>query len=244
MKRFALILLSSLCARAQLVDPVSVLNVAGNVRIRHIGTATTTGSSITFLSVTANAGETIVAGAVWDSNVFLAPADCLWGTITMKMDATNQVGTTAGNVSCAVMSLYVTNTDTLNLQIAFTATVGSASGFASIVDTRGFSPSADRFQTNSGTGTAPTSNATALTTQANEFVIGCIGIEGPSTDAPGTWDNLRKGQRTGTNGGGAAANTTIEQGFLELSTTTTAIAKKTGITSRDWAAAVVTYKMK
>ncbi len=232
----------------QLLGPNSVFTVSGaivNVRSANVSGS---GASISVPIGLYTRSNLIVSCVAYDSNVTITSAvlEQLGGaaSLPMTIDVNNRIGTTSGNVSCAIASAIMTN-DLQNAAAAvtwtFSGAIGAAAGTArEIIGAWSF----DKFSTNSGTGTAPTSNATPLTTSANEIAIGCIAIEGPNTDAPGTWDNLRKGERAGTNSGGAAANCTIEEGFLELATTGTSVAKKTGITSRDWAAAVATYKIR
>ena len=101
----------------------------------------------------------------------------------------------------------------------------------------------DKSSTGTGSGTTPSSGATATTSQADEILIGAVGTEGPDGDAAGTWSNsFNNGQRLGTTGASAAGNVTISEGYLVVSSAAAYTAAKTGSTSRDWAAAIATYK--
>ena len=74
-------------------------------------------------------------------------------------------------------------------------------------------------------------------------MIGAIGTEGPDGDTIGTWDSsFTAGPRLGTTGGTADTNITADLGYRIVSTTGAYTASKSGITSRDWAAMIATFK--
>lgn len=102
----------------------------------------------------------------------------------------------------------------------------------------------DKTKTAVNTSATPSSTDTVATTQAAELLIGGIGTEGPDGDLPGTWngDTTENNQRLGTTGAGAASNITVAAATKIVAATGTYSADKTGITSRDWAAAIATYK--
>lgn len=243
-----LMLITSTC-RAQLVGPAAPFEVSGGiVSLWSMSSAGSVGGVIFDLNIPQmTRSNLLIVGVAFDSNSSFVSAEVITdsgsgSSYQLNVNVNNRIGTTAANVSCAIASGVVrSNGNTSTVRFTFSGTLAAMAVSArEIVGVADF----DKFSTNSGTGTAPTSNATTLRTTANEFSIGVIAIEGPTTDAPGTWDNLRKGERAGTNSGGAAANCIIEEGFLELVTAGTSVAKKTGITSRDWAAAVATYKIR
>ena len=92
-------------------------------------------------------------------------------------------------------------------------------------------------------GTTPTVGPTGTTAQAAELLIGVIGTEGPVEDADGTWGNsFTAGPRAGTTGGTANTNWTVSMGYRIVSATGAYTAQKSGITSRNWAAAIATFK--
>lgn len=101
----------------------------------------------------------------------------------------------------------------------------------------------DEYADDNGGGTNPNSSATGTTDQADELLIGIVGTEGPSGDTAGTWQNsFIDGPRTGTTGGTADTNLTVSFGYRIVSATGSYTAAKTGATSRDWAAAIVTLR--
>ena len=93
------------------------------------------------------------------------------------------------------------------------------------------------------TSTSPSSGATATTTQASEFLYGCVDTNSDVVDTAGTWSNsFTAGQRNGTTGGVATTNETVSDGYQIVDATGTYTAAKTGITSAAWDAAIATYK--
>jgi hypothetical protein len=101
----------------------------------------------------------------------------------------------------------------------------------------------DQTKTATGSGTTPSSGATATTTQAEELLIGAVGTEGPVGDPVGTWSNsFIAGPRAGTALSTADANVTASMGYRVVTVAGAYTAAKTGITSRDWAAAIATFK--
>ena len=104
--------------------------------------------------------------------------------------------------------------------------------------------SLDRTSTGTGSSATPSSGATATTSQADELLIGAIGTEGPDGDAAGTWGNsFTAGPRLGTTGGTQTTPTSrVSLGYRIVSATGAYTAAKSGITSRDWAAMIATFK--
>lgn len=101
----------------------------------------------------------------------------------------------------------------------------------------------DQYVGAGGSGTSPSSGNTATTTQAKELLLGFVGTEGPGSDVAGSWSgSFSDGQYVGTTGGTASQNSTISEGFRVVSSTGAYAAAKTGITSRAWAATIITMK--
>ena len=91
--------------------------------------------------------------------------------------------------------------------------------------------------------TTPNVGPTGTTSQADELLIGAIGTNGPVEDAAGTWQNsFVDGDRAGTTGGDAESNWTISMGYRIVSATGEYTAEKAGITSRNWAAVIATFR--
>jgi hypothetical protein len=97
-----------------------------------------------------------------------------------------------------------------------------------------------------GSSTSPSSGATAALAQADELVIGSVATLGPSGDTAGTWTTGTSNvsgneQRLGTTGSTSTTNATASSAAEIVSATTAQTAAKTSITSRAWAASIVTY---
>ena len=102
----------------------------------------------------------------------------------------------------------------------------------------------DQSSTSTGSSLTANSGASGTTTVADELLIGGIGWEGPDGDNVGTASNsFTLGERLGTTGGGAAGNITAQEIYRIVSATGayTAEVVRTA-NSRDWAAAIATYK--
>ena len=213
--------------------------------VRPIGTTQNkSGGSSASINAIVRPGETIIMTIAHDSNAVLTQA--VWnGSEIFTLDVTNRVGTTAGNVSCAIISLIPTQVPDVSatMTASFNASVGAISATAYAVKGQLV---LDKFSTNSGTGTSPTSNASALGTTANQCLIAVVALEGPNTDAVGVWSSaIINGQKDGTSGGGDASNCSITDGYLLISSPGRSnLGSKTGMANRDWAAGVALYKFR
>jgi len=92
-------------------------------------------------------------------------------------------------------------------------------------------------------GTNPHVGPTGTTMQAHELVFAVIGTNGPVEDAAGTWDyGFGAGERLGTTGGTPESNWTVSVGWQWVSFTGEYSAAKTGVTDRQWASVIATFK--
>lgn len=96
----------------------------------------------------------------------------------------------------------------------------------------------DRVHTGIGAGTTADSGLTGVTHDANELLIGAIGVQGPSSDAfaPGSGYSL-----VGRAGADAGPSVTINPEFRTVSATGQYNADGVLGASRNWAAAIATY---
>jgi alpha-tubulin suppressor-like RCC1 family protein len=102
----------------------------------------------------------------------------------------------------------------------------------------------DRSASATGSGTAPSSGTTSTTSQADDFLFGCIGTNGPIGDTAGTWSgSFTNDQRDGSTGGSATTNMTANSGYRQVAATGTYSAAKTGAQNRDWQAAIAAFKV-
>lgn len=125
------------------------------------------------------------------------------------------------------------------ITVHFEATAPAAEAISALAAS-GLRPSStlDQIQSSTGTSTAADSGLTAMTTQANELLIGAIGVQGPSTDTftPGSGYTL-----VGRVGVDASPNVTINPEFRNVSAAGQYNASGTLGTSRAWSAAIATY---
>ncbi len=148
----------------------------------------------------------------------------------------------SGKIQSLVFSLPVPSAGTY-YAIFTMSSAGNAAGALLELGNVATSSQLDQTAVATGSSTSPSSGATSATTQAYEIAIGAIGTEGPGTDTQGSWSNGFQGiAYTGTTGGAAASNVTLSVGYKVLTATGAQTAAKTGITSRQWGAAVATYK--
>jgi hypothetical protein len=189
------------------------------------------------------AGDDIIIVYATDPNQNIPP-------ITVTDAAGNTYSQAAYAVNTGNLRTYIfaaSNVNALSAGSAITITASaSVTARAAVVSVfRGLADSGALDQTGTGTGSSatPSSGTTSATTQADELLIGAVGTEGPNGDAAGTWGNsFMAGPRLGTSGDAADSNITASLGWRIVSTTGAYAAQKSGITSRDWAAAIATFR--
>ncbi len=220
--------------------------------IANIGSNTTktSGTSLTVTTTQAvAAGDTIVVGYATD------PAQDLVVTVTDSAGNTYEQVALAvnwGNGRSYIFAAYDVDplpsggTITITGDQSVTAKAAVVSVFRglaqiNVLDQSLGNPRIEDETTQSGT--TPNVGPTGMTTQADELLIGVIGTEGPVGDTAGTWSNsFSAGPRAGTTGGDANTNWTVSLGYRIVSSTGAYTAQKSGVTSRNWAATIATFK--
>jgi hypothetical protein len=212
----------------------------------NLGTANSKTASATLvvtLTAAATVGQTIIINLTSDTatGMTMSATDSK-GNVYGNMDGRIDNGT---NVNSAVISGLVTTA----LAAGDTITITWAGGTptvraASVSSFNGVSSSStgllDGPQSGVGSSTAPTT-AALTTTQANELLIGAIGSEGSIADiftAGAGWTALT---RSGTTGGAATSNDTVDPEYRIVAAVGTYNATAT-ITSRRWADVIIGYK--
>ena len=206
----------------------------------------------TSLAVTTNAAvaagdDILVAFAADEEGAVGSVVDTVGNTYVQAATVTNDPTGTAAGVRTQLYAAYnvtaVPSGSTITINHAsVTARSAVASAF------RGLDSSAvlDKTSTGTGASTSPSSGATSTTTQADELLIGAVGAEGPNVDAPGVWANsFTDGPRLGTSYGAAsgdATDITVGLGWRIVGATGGYTAARSIGTSRDWAAAIATFK--
>jgi hypothetical protein len=222
--------------------PLLLVLAAGSAHavafVKTIGTgiATSAGTSISITVPAAGvaSGNSIIVAASIDSGAGAVSCSDTQGN-SYSVDLDSDIGS-SHIVICAahnVTALASGNTITLNHPSVATRAL-------SVLEFSGISAGTplDKTASASGTGTAPSSGATATTAHEKELIIGVIGTNGPSTDSftAGTFYSAsgRRGTTTG------PPNQTVVQLFRVVNVTGTYAATAT-ITSANWTAAVATY---
>jgi hypothetical protein len=217
--------------------------------IGDIGSTTIKNGSIADLVVTTTAavqsGDDIIIAYASDpsQDLNIAISDGAGNTYQQAAMAIN-----VGNLRTYIFAAYNVNALSSGSTITITQTVYSSTAVAAraaVVSVfRGLAPSGALEQScvSSGSSTSPSSGA-ATTIQADQLLIGAVGTEGPGTDNAGTWSNsFTEGPRAGTTATTTDAEITVSMGYRIVSSAGSYTAAKTGITSRDWAAAIATFK--
>jgi hypothetical protein len=217
--------------------------------VADIGTNTIKNSSIADLVVTTTAdvvaGDDIIIAYATDpsQDLNISVSDSVGNKYQQAAMAIN-----VGNLRTFTFAAYNVTALPSGGTITITQTVYSATAVAAraaVVSVfRGLAPSGALEQTNtsSGSSTTPSSGA-ATTIQADQLLIGVVGTEGPGTDTAGTWSNsFIEGPRAGTTATTTDAEITVSMGYLIVSAANPYTAAKSGITSRDWAASIATFK--
>jgi hypothetical protein len=218
---------------------ISYLGDIGSAQSKTAGTSL----AVTTNAAVASGDDIIVAFAADPSATVSSVSDSAGNTYNQAVDVSN-----SGDVRTYIFAAY--NVNALSSGSTITINHASVSARAAVVSAfRGLANSAVLDQTHTGTGssTSPTSGATSTTTQADELLIGAIGMEGPNVDNPGTWSNsFTDGLRLGTSFGSSSGDdtdVTASMGWRIVGATGAYTAAKSGLaTSRDWAAAIATFK--
>lgn len=206
---------------------------------RGTGSDKTGALTLTVSSVLIVPEARIVVGIGYDSGSG-APV-ITWGSNTLDDDITNS----SGGVVSKLSSFYKPGgvNQTLDVTATWTTTAPTAKVMWVEQLTEANAPEAGTASGNGGTSTSPASGA-KTTKFYDEIHVGNIVTEGPSSDTTGTVSNgWTSGQRVGTSGAPPVSNVTSHGIFLLSELPESVEAAKTGITSRDWSATMVTYRL-
>ncbi|MFN8642759.1 MAG: hypothetical protein U0802_14310 [Candidatus Binatia bacterium] len=180
------------------------------------------------LALTMDAAAGTVSAADSAGNVYGVDVDVTNGTrIRTVVLSAHNVAALAGGSTISVTHPSVT------------ARALSGSEFAGLLG----SGALDQINSQVGNnGTALTSGATPVTSQADELVFGAIGVEGPSTDTFTPGASFIALAAAGTTGPPGASNVTINPEYRIVAATGAYAADGTGSTNRNWAATVASYR--
>ena len=230
----------------------STLTQTVNVVLTNIGqnssTSTGTTISVTVPAGGVAAGNTIIVSFATDPTNTptgaVTVADTKGNIYTKDADIANGTGTSG------VRTLVFSAPVTVALVSGNTITVtypSAAAKAVSICYANGLISASRVDVTHTGTGnsTAPTSGATANTTQASELLIGAIGTESrtsSTTMTAGSGYTLLNNASADTGSSGSSITIFPEYQPVYVTGTYTANGTLSGSTSRNWAAVIVTYK--
>src|SRR5690349_20179162 len=195
------------------------------VTVTTVGTNLAKAATGTSVATTASVGDWIIvtyAGDVLATNAFATGADAGGGSLSLTQAGTGQENT--GNVCVSVW--YGQVLTAITAQPVGASGGSSQSSAITVYKVTGLDASpVDRSTGQNGTSGSPSSGATATLSQADELVIGVIGMEGPGNDTSGSWttgaNNVSGNQQdAGTIGGGATSNITISAVAEVVSATT------------------------
>lgn len=185
-------------------------------------------TSLSVASVACNTGDLLVVTAT----VAQVSATAAWNSIAMSL-ATSILLT--GAVTLYIFYLPIASGATASATVSWTSLHSAVMAVSTVQGIVTASP-LDKVQQATGNSTAPSSGATATTSQAVEIAFGAVGTSTTGV-VDGTWSNsYTPGQSIA-----IAAGATIHEGYLILSSTGAQTAAKTGITTGRWGAAVATF---
>lgn len=193
---------------------------------------------VTLSGVVAADGDSIVVCILTSSGALFNSIE--WGAETFA-DVTSSPQT-IGAGEHRMMAAHNVAGGTHDVIIGWTITPGDI--VVEVLVYRGFMSSPlDLTKPATGSGTAPSSGASATTAQAAEFLLASVATHGPVSDNAGAWSNsFASVLRTGTAGGTAGSRRTISTGALQVAATAAYTGAKTGITSRTWGVILAAFK--
>lgn len=207
-------------------------------------------SVILVSSITVSAGDTLIVLTSTDNNTGITVKLQNSGGSDLNTFANDKTLFFSGNVAGNCFRLSSPTTGS-NLRVQLSAT-NSQSMAGRVIKVTGLPTDVTPINSSGGTGSAspylPGISGTytvAPNSGADVIIFGVVAAEGPGDDTAGTWSlGLGAGGRSGTTGGGAAGNVTINEGFVIQSTTysQTNAAIYTPSTARDYTAFLVGYQ--
>jgi hypothetical protein len=234
------------------VGSLSSLPVVGNQGsalaaislVKALGSAQSKTPGVSIVSPTLGSGvaagnSIVIAFAMDDALGALSATDSAGNAYAVNADVTNSnrirtVIFSAHNVTALPAGAFITVIHPLVTARAFAATEFSGLATTSTLD---------RTSAATGQGTSASSGTTAATAQADELLIGAIGVEGASSETFAPGGSFSSLASSGTSGGSSGSNITINAAYRVVSATGSYAATGTLGSNRDWAAAIATFRM-
>lgn len=197
----------------------------------------TSGTTLTLASVAMTAGDLLVVSLAYDDETLNSVT---WGTEVLTLGDPVLGAGVRTRLAWKVIATTGTQTITATWANPLVAKAFVAASYH--CSTAGQTLVEDSNATNAGTGTAASTAAVspAIVGGTDSMLVAVVGTEGPSSDTAGTWVTpSTNGQRVGTTGNPAAGNVTVSEAYtLGPTAGSTPALSKTGMTSRDWGAAI------
>jgi len=214
---------------------ITFVQTIGTTQDKTLGTSI----AVTVPAAGVSAGHSVVLTfSMLDAAGTVSAADSKGNTYTVDANVSN-----AGNVRTVILA----NHNVTALASGDTITITHPSSSARALGAYEFaglkvSSVLDKTSTNTGSGTDADSNATPPIAQADELLIGAVGINGPVDDTFTPDINWTALARDGTTGGGTSSNATINPAYRIVSAIFSYRIMGTNSGSRQWGAAIATYR--
>lgn len=199
----------------------------------------TASTTLTISSAALNSGDFLIVGI--GSNGAIAPASVKWGArdltkVGQRIDTVNNIVTTVW------AARYVRDTATRDIVATWTTGPNAKAMVASKLDSGHVRDEIAR-SLNALT-TAPSVGPTAEHLRRDDFVFGYLVAEGPDlNDTAPTVSSMATGQRIGTAGLPQTSNITINEYYLQSTTSGGVTLSGTLATERNWCNVLVAFKV-
>ncbi|MGH7788424.1 MAG: hypothetical protein ACRERC_16260, partial [Candidatus Binatia bacterium] len=214
---------------------ISVVQSIDTEQVKSAGTAI----SLTVPAGGVSSGNSVILALTMDAAAGAVSAtDGAGNTYAVDADVTN-----AGDVRTVILSAHGVaalasgNVITVT-HPSVTARALSGSEFSGLLA----SGTLDQISTQTGDSASPASGSAPTTSQADELLIGAMGIEGPVTDTFTAGAGYTLLAEAGTTGGTTGSNVTINPEYRIVAATGGYAADGSNSASRQWAAVIATYR--
>ena len=199
----------------------------------------TSSTTLTLSNVACISGDALIV--MVGNQTTNVPTSVAWGNRELVLSR-QRTNITSAHVGSVWIARNIVNTDTRNLVVTWGTAIVAKCMAAITLDSGHVR---DQYASNTQlASTAPTTTATPVQTEINDFAVGILVSEGPLTNdvAPTLAAGWSTGQRIGTNGAPPVSNVTLIEGYKQLTDATAQTLSGTGATARDWTNVLITYR--
>ncbi len=214
-----------------------------------IANSKASGNTLALPNISLQAGAALIVGLGYD-DAQGHPTEVKWGNrLLRRRIARDPAGIDIAGSLWTVA--FVKNTETKDITASWSGNIVERAMF--VTQLEGKNRIDVRSGNNDGTATtSPTTGATGVQGKADNFALCMFVSEGPDTnDTPGTaeimnggspnFDAASLGQRAGTNGAPPASNVTIQETYLQLTSSDPTEGRLVGATSREWTSMLLSF---